>query len=98
MSDQMEKGMAEAGRLVQEGRLAEATTVIQRALGSGRLGSGFAPVASSDAPPACPWTWKVASWTKPLMPRRLVGLPQVVNRLQPRDPPLIHLYSSVACP
>jgi poly(hydroxyalkanoate) depolymerase family esterase len=50
MSDQMKEGMAEAGRLVQEGRLAEATTVIQRALGGGRLGSGFAPVASPDAP------------------------------------------------
>jgi poly(hydroxyalkanoate) depolymerase family esterase len=50
MSDQMQERMAEAGRLVQEGRLAEATTVIQRALRGGRLGSGFAPVASPDAP------------------------------------------------
>jgi poly(hydroxyalkanoate) depolymerase family esterase len=50
MSDQMKEGMAEAGRLVQEGRLAEATTAIQRALGGGRLGSGFAPVASPGDP------------------------------------------------
>src|SRR5215218_9077237 len=45
MSDQMQGSMAEAMRLMQEGRLAEATAVIQRA-----LGSGFAPVASPDAP------------------------------------------------
>jgi poly(hydroxyalkanoate) depolymerase family esterase len=50
MSDQMKDGMAEATRLVQEGRLAEATAVIQRALGGGHIGSGFAPEASPDAP------------------------------------------------
>jgi poly(hydroxyalkanoate) depolymerase family esterase len=50
MSDQMQGGMAEAMRLIQEGDLAEATAVIQRALGGSSLGSGFAPVASPDAP------------------------------------------------
>src|SRR5215211_3062923 len=50
MSDQMQGSMAEAMRLMQEGRLAEATAVIQRALGGSSLGSGFAPVASPDAP------------------------------------------------
>jgi hypothetical protein len=32
MSDQMQEGMAEAMRLTQQGRLAEATAVIQRTL------------------------------------------------------------------
>src|SRR5215213_2388319 len=50
MSDQMQGGMAEAMRLVQEGELAKATAVIQRALEGGSLGTGFAPVASPDAP------------------------------------------------
>src|SRR3712207_8055254 len=45
MSDQMQGGMAEAMRLMQEGDLAEATAVIQRT-----LGSEVAPVASPDAP------------------------------------------------
>jgi poly(hydroxyalkanoate) depolymerase family esterase len=48
MSEQMQGGMAEAARLTQEGRLAEATAVIQRALGGGPLGSGFAPAASPE--------------------------------------------------
>src|SRR5919199_4203225 len=50
MSDQMQGGMAEAMRLMQEGELTEATAVIQRTLGGSSLGSRFAPVASSDAP------------------------------------------------
>jgi poly(hydroxyalkanoate) depolymerase family esterase len=50
MSDQMQGGMAEAMRLMQEGGLAEATAVIQRTLGGSSLASGFAPVASPDAP------------------------------------------------
>jgi hypothetical protein len=50
MSDQMQGGMAEAMRLMQEGDLTEATAVIQRALGGSSFGSGFAPVASPDAP------------------------------------------------
>jgi poly(hydroxyalkanoate) depolymerase family esterase len=50
MSDQMQGGMAEAMRLMEEGELAEATAVIQRALGGSSLGTGFAPVASPDAP------------------------------------------------
>ena len=33
MSDQMQGGMTEAMRLMQEGELAEATAVIQRTLG-----------------------------------------------------------------
>jgi poly(hydroxyalkanoate) depolymerase family esterase len=41
MRDQMQDGMAEATRLTREGRLAEATAVIQRA-----LGGSFTPVAS----------------------------------------------------
>jgi poly(hydroxyalkanoate) depolymerase family esterase len=49
MSDQMQGGIAEAMRLVQEGELAEATAVIQRTLGGSSLGTGFAPVASPDA-------------------------------------------------
>jgi poly(hydroxyalkanoate) depolymerase family esterase len=44
MRDQMESGMAEATRLTREGRLAEATALIQRA-----LGGTFAP-ASPDSP------------------------------------------------
>jgi poly(hydroxyalkanoate) depolymerase family esterase len=43
MSDQMQAGMAEATRLTREGRLAEATAVIQRT-----LGGSFAP--ESDGP------------------------------------------------
>ena len=50
MSDQMQGGMAEAMRLMQEGGLSEATAVIQRTLRGSSLGSGFAPVASPDAP------------------------------------------------
>jgi poly(hydroxyalkanoate) depolymerase family esterase len=50
MSDQMQGGMAEAMRLMQEGELAEATAVIQRTLGGSSLGTGFAPVHSPDAP------------------------------------------------
>ena len=50
MSDQMQGGMAEAMRLVQEGELAEATAVIQRTLAGSSLGTGFAPVASPDIP------------------------------------------------
>ena len=50
MSDQMQGGMAEAMRLMQEGDLAEATAVIQRTLGGSPLGSEFAPVASPGAP------------------------------------------------
>src|SRR5918997_2060213 len=49
MSDQKQGGMAEAMRLMQEGDLAEATAVIQRALGGSPLGTGFPPVASPDA-------------------------------------------------
>ena len=45
MREQLQAGMAEATRLTREGRLAEATSVIQRTLG-GR----FAPEASPDAP------------------------------------------------
>jgi poly(hydroxyalkanoate) depolymerase family esterase len=50
MSDQMQGGMAEAMRLMQEGELAEATAVIHRTLGGSSLGTGFAPVPSPDAP------------------------------------------------
>ncbi len=50
MSDQMQGGMAEAMRLMQEGELAEATAVIQRTLGGSSLGSEFAPADSPDAP------------------------------------------------
>jgi poly(hydroxyalkanoate) depolymerase family esterase len=49
MSDQMQGGMAEAMRLMQEGDLTEATAVIQRALGASSFGSGFVPVTSPDA-------------------------------------------------
>jgi len=50
MSDQMQGGMAEAMRLVQEGDLTEATAIIQRTLGGSSFGSRFAPVASPGAP------------------------------------------------
>jgi poly(hydroxyalkanoate) depolymerase family esterase len=50
MNDQMQGGMAEAMRLMQNGDLTEATAVIQRTLGGSSFGSGFAPVASPDAP------------------------------------------------
>jgi poly(hydroxyalkanoate) depolymerase family esterase len=50
MSDQMQGSMAEAMRLMQEGDLTGATAVIQRTLGGSSFGSGFAPVASPDAP------------------------------------------------
>ena len=49
MSDQMQGGMAEAMRLMQEGELAKATAVIQRTLGGGSPGIRFAPMASPDA-------------------------------------------------
>ncbi|MDP9353046.1 MAG: PHB depolymerase family esterase [Chloroflexota bacterium] len=50
MSEQMQGVMAEAMRLMQEGELAEATAVIQRALGGSSLGTAFAPVVSPEAP------------------------------------------------
>jgi poly(hydroxyalkanoate) depolymerase family esterase len=50
MSDQMQGGMAEAMRLMQEGELAGATAAIQRALGGSSLGIGFASGSSPDAP------------------------------------------------
>ncbi len=50
MSDQMQGGMAEAMRLMQEGDLTGATAVIQRTLRGSSFGSGFAPVASPDTP------------------------------------------------
>ena len=50
MSDQMQNGMAEAMRLMQEGDLIEATAIIQRTLGGSSFGSGIEPVASPDAP------------------------------------------------
>ncbi len=49
MNNQMQDGMAEATRLTREGRLAEATALIQRALG-GPLGGAFGPAASPDGP------------------------------------------------
>jgi poly(hydroxyalkanoate) depolymerase family esterase len=49
MSDQIQGGMAEAMRLMREGDLAEATAVIQRALGGSPLETGFPPEASSNA-------------------------------------------------
>src|SRR5215218_3487443 len=45
MRDQLQAGMEEATRLTKEGRLAEATSLIQRT-----LGSRLAPEASPDAP------------------------------------------------
>src|SRR5919112_6032393 len=50
MSDQMQNGMAQAMRLMQEGDLTEATAIIQRTLRGSSFGSGFEPVASPDAP------------------------------------------------
>src|SRR3712207_9072399 len=50
MSDQIQGGMAEAMRLMQEGELAGATAAIQRALGGSSLGIGFASGSSPDAP------------------------------------------------
>jgi hypothetical protein len=100
VSDQMKEGMGEAGRLVQEGRLAEATAVIQRALGGGRLGSGFSPVASPDAPSGAGVPVDVESSVVDEAPhaasasRPAAGSgPDAATR-----PPLIHLYSSVGCP
>jgi poly(hydroxyalkanoate) depolymerase family esterase len=49
MSNEMQGGMAEAMRLMQEGDLGEATAVIQRTLEGSSRGSRFAPVASPDA-------------------------------------------------
>jgi poly(hydroxyalkanoate) depolymerase family esterase len=49
MSNEMQGGMAEAMRLMQEGDLGEATAIIQRTLGGSSRGSRFAPVASPDA-------------------------------------------------
>jgi hypothetical protein len=45
MRNQMQAGMAETTQLTHEGRLAEATAVIQRA-----LGGTYAPAVSSDGP------------------------------------------------
>jgi poly(hydroxyalkanoate) depolymerase family esterase len=52
MSDQMQGGMAEAMRLMQEGDLAEATAVIQRTLGGSSFGSEFSPMGSPNDPTA----------------------------------------------
>jgi len=49
VNNQMQDGMAEAMRLTREGRLAEATALIQRTLG-GPFGGTFGPVASPDGP------------------------------------------------
>jgi hypothetical protein len=49
MSNEMQGGMAEAMRLMQEGDLGEATAVIQRTLEGSSRGRRFAPVASPDA-------------------------------------------------
>ncbi|CAN5119039.1 PHB depolymerase family esterase [soil metagenome] len=49
MNNHMQDGMAEATRLTREGRLAEATALIQRTLG-GSLGGKFGSPASSDGP------------------------------------------------
>lgn len=48
MSNPMQNGMAEATRLTREGRLAEATALIQRALGGSTLGGGYTSQASSE--------------------------------------------------
>ena len=45
MSDHIQAGMAEATRLTSEGRLAEATALIQRT-----LGGTFSPATSPDGP------------------------------------------------
>src|SRR5918992_2194082 len=50
LSDQMQGGMVEVMRLMQKGELTEATAAIQHALGGSSLGTGFAPVDSTDAP------------------------------------------------
>ncbi len=44
MSDQMQDGMAEATRLVRQGRLNEATAVIQRTLGGAPPGDGVSAI------------------------------------------------------
>ncbi len=45
MSEQLQSGMAEAMRLMQEGRLAESTAIIQRTLGGGLPGGAFSPAS-----------------------------------------------------
>jgi poly(hydroxyalkanoate) depolymerase family esterase len=56
MSDQMQAGMEEATRLTREGRLAEATAVIQRTLG-GTFSSTASPdgLSSADEPMEAPF-------------------------------------------
>jgi poly(hydroxyalkanoate) depolymerase family esterase len=51
MSDQIQGGMAEAMRLIQEGELAEATAVIQRALGGSSLAEGIGSAPSGAGEP-----------------------------------------------
>src|SRR5215218_2405857 len=89
MSDQMQDGMAEAMRLMQKGDLTEATAVIQRTLGGSSFGSGFQPVASPDAPSGAGAPIDVESTVvdEARTLGRLVGLPQVVGRPQPRALP-----------
>ena len=63
MSEQMQDGMAEAARLTQEGRLAEATAVIQRVLGGSPSGAN-SPQRLRRVTPAVLTsrsTWKVTS-------------------------------------
>ncbi len=85
MSDQMQNGMVEATRLVREGRLNEATAVIQSALG------GPSPRRRSHHGPV--WWLRIGQ----LIPRKLADLPQTANGLQTRDLPPSHLYASVMC-
>jgi poly(hydroxyalkanoate) depolymerase family esterase len=82
MIEDMRGGIAEAMRLMQEGELAEATAVIQRALGGSYPGSGFAPVASPDAPGGAGGPIDVESTIvdeapRPKAARRLAAAPRV---------------------
>jgi hypothetical protein len=49
MNNHMQDGMAEATRLMREGRLVEATAIIQRTLGEGHLGSTSEQATTTDA-------------------------------------------------
>ncbi len=65
MGNEMQSGMAEAARLTREGRLAEATDVIQRA-----LRGEFSPVGSDEGDGPMKTTSRVNEAPRPTAPPR----------------------------
>lgn len=75
MSEQLQSGMAEAMRLMQEGRLAESTAIIQRTLGGGLPGGAWPPASPASRPGSADEdtieaTFVVDETTQPTAPSR----------------------------